>query len=683
MDKDNVYKHYENKVIELFENKYNEVTSQLELGFVIQFYIDGKIYHYVNGSPLNKNGKEDCALLIADNCYQIDFDEHVYKPSVDRFGKEFINDCFYDFYEYLESTTKDKFKVTYPNYNPVENKTTWITVNGFILERDDKGLPTMSTAVYYDIDEHKELQERLKSQNDLLNSQIQNFRFAEQVGNLGTFYVDSDKNPKKFWASDNYAIMMGLKVKKDRNYSMSFFNKILKEFTPIKHINNGEHISDLFYKFIKGDAEKYKITYPLKVDGKLKWFQSIGNSLEKDKKGKVVKYIGTVKDITELKENEIKLYNAKTLAEDDSIAKSNFLAHISHEIRTPLNAIVGYANLIMNEKRSNKIKDYSKKINYSSKILLKLINDVLDLSEITNHKLDIENVDFDFKKEVTQLIESFQIFVEEKDIKLVYYIDSKIPPLLNGDLYKIKQVISNLLNNCIKFTNKGFVSVRVNYVSLDNINKLNFEITDTGIGIEEKRIKDLFDPFIQADNSTTRKYGGTGLGLTICKELVEMMDGKISISSEVGRGTTFKFDISVNKIDSNIPLEKVIPLCASNYDRKILIVEDNNVNSLLIEELLKANNLKNITISVNGEEAIDEIRNGDFDIVLMDIQMPIMDGIEATKYIRKEFPNKKLRIIALTANVLKEQINEYISVGFDDYVSKPIDVNVLLNKIYG
>ncbi|XMB87170.1 ATP-binding protein [Mycoplasmatota bacterium WC44] len=678
MNYEELVRKYEERVINIFKNDYNKAVINSDLGIIVQFTVRGELFSYTNSYSINSFGNKEKTVQVADNCYKIDFKNNVFKPTLKHYGDEFINECFKDYYLYMKSYDVNNFKITYPYFNIYDKSTTWFIVNGFLIERDEGGLPLMSAAIFYEVDEHKELKDELKKQNKLLKYQVQNFRNAEEVGNLGSFLCDLKSKHNKFWASDNYAKMLGFKLSKDKYYSFKDKEEWIKE----NIIDETEEMYTTADKFINGEILNYEYTYKASIKGETKWFQTKANSLKKDDSGKVTKYIGTVKDVTEIKENELKLYNAMRVAEKDNDAKTSFIAHISHEIRTPLNAIIGYTNLISNQKQMKKIRDYSKKINYSAKILLSLINDVLDLSKITNNKLEMEHIDFNFTQEISQLIESFKVFVDEKDLKLVYFIDKNIPPLLNGDLLKIKQVITNLLSNSIKFTHEGFVAIKVNFDKLEEKQVLNFEITDTGIGIEDEEVKNLFEPFTQGDNSTTRKYGGTGLGLTICKQLVEMMGGHISVSSKINCGTTFKFDIPINEVNSNGYSNLVESIDKPISDKRILVVEDNEVNSLLIEELLKANNLKNIEVSVNGEEAIEVIRNKDFDIILMDIQMPIMDGVEATKYIRKEFPEKNLKIFALTANVLKEQIDEYMKVGFDDYISKPIDVSILLNKIY-
>ncbi len=354
--------------------------------------------------------------------------------------------------------------------------------------------------------------------------------------------------------------------------------------------------------------------------------------------------------------------------------KTEFLANMSHEIRTPLNAILGFIK-IMKEEDDGKFIKYLNIIDSSSQTLLVIINDILDLSKIESGKMIIEKVDFE-SEELYNTIELFEEKANEKNIDYkVKFVN--IPEYLYSDIHRLKQIISNLISNAIKFTpeNKK-IEVLLEYRN----KKLYVEVKDEGIGIPKDRLDIIFKPFSQADNSTTRKYGGTGLGLTISHKLVEMLGGELKVDSEVGKGSKFYFEIPIKKgkktetkIEENHNIKK---------DLQLLIVEDNLANQMFMKVILNKMNIK-FDIANNGKEAIEKYQNNKYDLILMDVNMPVMNGIEATKEIRKIDEN--IPIIALTASALEGDREKFIKAGMNDYLSKPLDIEklkVILEK-YG
>ena len=373
----------------------------------------------------------------------------------------------------------------------------------------------------------------------------------------------------------------------------------------------------------------------------------------------------------ELGEN---LIEAKKQAEGANKAKSSFLASMSHEIRTPLNAIIGFINLLAKDETDSKKLEYLTTVQHSSSSLLEVINDILDISKIEDGKLDIEAIDFDVHQQVNELILFFQSIAESKDVRLTLNIDDSVPRYLTSDPLRVKQVISNLISNAIKFSPENSeVNIDLRYKE----SQLFIDIRDEGIGIGENVKQRIFNAFEQAESSTTRSFGGTGLGLTISKKLVELLGGEITVESELDKGSTFSFYIDAP--ESKHSLEDAIEEKEYRFEGKVLVAEDNKTNQMLIKILLDEMGVS-YTVVEDGEKAVQAFLNEKFDLILMDINMPKMDGVEATEHIRKaDKANNIIPIIALTANAMKEDVKSYLKAGMNGHVSKPID-NVLLAK---
>ncbi|MBP2031976.1 signal transduction histidine kinase/CheY-like chemotaxis protein/HPt (histidine-containing phosphotransfer) domain-containing protein/predicted nucleic acid-binding protein [Clostridium algifaecis] len=387
-------------------------------------------------------------------------------------------------------------------------------------------------------------------------------------------------------------------------------------------------------------------------------------------------------ELVKRKEAEQKMKIAKNEAVMANKAKGDFLANMSHEIRTPLNAIIGHQYLLSNDTDITvKQKVYTDKIGISAKNLLGIINNILDFSKIEAEKLVLEFVTFDINNMINELSSILYFEIRRKKIKFDFCISSDVPEYLKGDQVRIKQILLNLLSNAIKFTKKGEINIDVKL--LEKINEkviLEFRVKDTGIGITEEQKRSLFEPFIQGDASTTRKYGGTGLGLAISKNLVELMGGKIDVKSEFGKGTTFIFNIkleisSEDEIDKDEKNEKIM-----FKNKRVLLVEDDVINLEMTKEILQNIGLET-DVARNGISAINKVINNSYDVVLMDIQMPDMDGYETTANIRKIKGAIELPIIALSAEIVDGVINKTKRAGMNDYLTKPIDINNLVTVI--
>ena len=387
-----------------------------------------------------------------------------------------------------------------------------------------------------------------------------------------------------------------------------------------------------------------------------------------------------IRQKTELAQKE------KEVAEQTAHLKQQFMANMSHEIRTPMNAIVGMSRLLLSKDPKPEQLKYLNAIQQSADNLLVIINDILDLSKIEAGKILIERTDF----VMTELIESIKDILlfkaEEKGLALRIDIDEQIPLRLIGDPTRINQVLINLAGNAIKFTEKGHVGI---YVSLiRNKNRrcwVKFDIEDTGIGISPDYVGKIFESFTQAGTDVARKYGGTGLGLTISKQLVDLMEGKIRVKSEVGKGTTFSVEIPLVECEDQSPAKLEQPIKEDHSEMlknlRLLLVEDNEFNRMVAEDTLKEL-LPDVSIdvAVNGEQAVSKVSTKNYDVVLMDIQMPVMDGTAATKAIRNNQNEaiKSIPIIAMTANVLQEDVQKYFDIGMNGYLSKPFQPNELL-----
>ena len=406
--------------------------------------------------------------------------------------------------------------------------------------------------------------------------------------------------------------------------------------------------------------------------------------------GEVIGFFVHVADVTSLKLLEKELITskesavkAKQIAEVAMQSKQTFLSNMSHEIRTPMTAIIGFSKVILKTDLTAKQKEYITAIKTSSDALLVLINDILDLAKVDAGKMTFDLLPFNLKSSVSIMLHLFDIKFQEKRLKLVTEFDDTIPELLLGDSVHLNQIMLNLVSNAIKFTTEGEITVSVHLKSEDDDNlNIEFLVSDTGIGIPENMLATIFENFEQATTSTARLFGGTGLGLAIVKKLVEKQGGTIDVKSKITVGSTFSFHLSFKKYKAEKPLFNELTEIELNKDiknLKVLVVEDVLLNQLLIKILLADFGFE-YDIAENGKIAIEKLQSKSFDIILMDIQMPEMNGFEATDIIRKKL-NSKIPIIALTADVTETDLAKCKAVGMNDHIAKPIDEKLLYNKI--
>jgi PAS domain S-box-containing protein len=451
-------------------------------------------------------------------------------------------------------------------------------------------------------------------------------------------------------------------VRNDYKQSVYFFFKNIFE----------DEINDSYLEFpivtSNGD-EKWigQKIHLIKVRGKVKGFQVIA------------------RDITHEREFKEQLIIAKSNAEKTAETKSRFLANISHEIRTPLNGIIGVVNLLNQTVLSEKQTSYLNAITSSSNQLMGIINDVLDLAKIDADKLELDCTDFNIEDLFQSVVSVFEMKCIEKQINLEWFIDERIPKYLNGDPVRLNQIIYNLLGNAIKFTEKGGILLQVELYNTTNEDvSVLIRISDTGIGMDEQALEKVFDAFTQAEDHMSRKFGGTGLGLTIVKKIVEIHGGQISVKSQPLQGTSFELLLPFKKC-KEIPTFSISK--ENNFEDeltnlRILLVEDNKVNQMVTKDNLETFHAE-VFIAENGKEALEHIENQCFDLILMDMQMPVMDGYQTMMKIRsiKDPIINQIPIIALTANAIDAEIKKCFDCGADDYLSKPFKPSVLMEKI--
>lgn len=415
----------------------------------------------------------------------------------------------------------------------------------------------------------------------------------------------------------------------------------------------------------------------------------------KNKAGKVLGAFIIARDIGKQKKIEDELREATKIAEEATEiaeqltkiaeeavkSKQQFLSNMSHEIRTPMNAIIGFTKVVLKTDLTAKQKEYLTAIKMSGDALIVLINDILDLAKVDAGKMIFEKVPFRLSDSISAMLHLFETKIQEKNLQLITKYDKNIPEVLLGDPARLHQIILNLVSNAVKFTNKGKITVSVSLLSEDDRHvTIEFAVTDTGIGIEATKIDKIFENFQQAYNLTSSLYGGTGLGLAIVKQLVEAQGGSIHVQSKIDEGATFSFVLKFKKTNKEAVLvPEIIELSTDIENISVLVVEDMELNQLLMKTLLDDFGFE-CDITANGKLAIEKLQTKTYDVILMDLQMPEMNGFEATKYIRNTMKSD-IPIIALTADVTTVDVTKCRAVGMNDYIAKPVDERLLYSKI--
>lgn len=540
----------------------------------------------------------------------------------------------------------------------------------------------------------------------LYNSE-QRFSLAMKGANDGLW--DWDITNGTMYYSPRWLEMLGYKENELPNLISTWETLIYPE--------DKDKVNDKLQSYLSGKVNQYKIEFRmLHKDGHLVYVLTRGFLVRDSDSNIPIRMVGTHKDISEQKQHEVqlqalnadlekrvsertkelaytneKLMNKTLAAEDANKAKSLFLANMSHEIRTPISGIIGLTDLILKTELTKEQSDYLQQLRQSSDHLMHILNDILDISKIEAGKLAIESATFDLKKVVSGVLNIFSLQAKKKGITFHNSFEDSASTLVNGDSVRCSQVLANLVSNAVKFTESG--SIEVSISRQENSDFVDFSIKDTGIGITEEQQEKLFSTFVQADDSTTRKYGGSGLGLVICKNLVRLMGGEISLHSQQGKGCTFKFsillpivnistltpkiDVVQTKSSGAVHSSNTAQLKANVCNKHVLLVEDNRVNQIIALKMLHEFGMRT-SIAMNGQEAVEQAKEESFDIILMDIQMPVMNGFEATQEIRKLPHYQSVPIIAITANAMSDDKEASIDAGMDSHITKPINSDKLL-----
>lgn len=445
--------------------------------------------------------------------------------------------------------------------------------------------------------------------------------------------------------------------------------KKISDFMPVKRRNK---FNDVYLPSIKNEKKAQGVLSIISKSGAKVYLLVENYKVEEE--GTEPYIIGFSLDITERVTSERKLVELNRVSKHAARAKETFLANVSHEIRTPMNGILGVAALLAKTCLNDQQQNLLRLIQDSANNLLVVVNDVLDLEKIVAGKLQLEKLPFKIVDKITTIVQSFIYRAEEKGLGIIYQNAIPANTVVVGDPFRLSQVLNNVLNNALKFTNKGNITITTGTKSrTDESVTVAFSVKDTGIGIKEHIVQQIFEPYVQAEAATSRKYGGTGLGLAICKNLIELQGGTLSVQSIENIGSVFSFSIPYmfsEEMPYSDPTEKMNYSILGN--RKVLVAEDVELNQFIVKHMLESWGLE-VSIASDGTEALHLLQNNCFDLVLMDIQMPDMDGMAATRLIRAMNDPAKaaIPIIALTANALKSDSEKYLAAGMNDYISKP------------
>jgi len=541
-----------------------------------------------------------------------------------------------------------------------DGSTRWVLDRGVVIEKDRTGNPLRITGTHTDITERKEFEQTLKANEE---------KYRGIIANMNLGLMEMNTYGQITFANQMLLQMTGLKEENSIGFDSSLFLSS-ESFTKVKERMKNR---------AQGISEAYEVE--TNIGNKQGWW-FVSSAPKLSATGEHIGSIVICLDISNQKKLEKELIKSREQAEQLAKAKETFLANMSHEIRTPMNAIMGMGNQLAKTKLNDQQDFYLKTINTASENLLVIINDILDLSKIEAGKLSVENIGFEPKKVVGNAMQVLMHKAEEKGLKLTNsFYDSRLAPVLIGDPYRLNQVLLNLLSNAVKFTEKGSVDVTCEVIhEKETTQTIRAKVIDTGIGMDKEFAEKLFEKFSQEYESVSRRYGGTGLGMSICKELIELMGGKIEAQSEKGKGTTITFTIEFKKgTTEDFTFEKFASISSDFLKGKtILVTDDNDMNRLVAATILE-NYGATIIEATNGEEAVLLLGNNKIDLVLMDIQMPVLNGYDATRFIRKS--GNTIPVIALTANAIKGENEKCLQAGMNDYIAKPFNEDAFLKKI--
>ena len=550
--------------------------------------------------------------------------------------------------------------------------------DGYKVVIESSGTPIFDKAGrfrgYRGID--RDITER-KATEEALRQSRANLYETKHMAKVGSWQFDIENN-RLTWSDETYRIF-GLKPQA--------FDATYEAFLDAVHPDDRALVSDAYSGSIRNGQNGYEIEHRIirKETGEVRYVHEKCRH-ERDATGTAVRSIGMVQDITERKASEVALLAATQAAEAANRAKSLFLAKVSHEIRTPLTTIVGFGELLEDAGLTSEHRKYLAAINAASNTLSLLINDILDLSKIDAGELVIRQEDVHLRNLIDKLAKSQEQQITKQSLSLHVSIDADLPDLLVGDPLRIQQVLLNLLGNAIKFTDQGAISIDVSVVE-EGASRvlLDISVTDTGIGVAAELYERIFEPFVQVFDANSRHYRGSGLGLSISRSLAGLMGGTVELESQVGTGSTFHFLIPLQKKTDDVserPVPEIEPISGSMPALNILLAEDNQINIQFIKTVLENLGHKVMTAE-NGKVALDHLNTNVFDLVLMDIEMPVINGIDALKTLREleQLSGKHLTVIALTAYALMGDREKYLKMGFDGYLKKPFTTRELVNEL--
>ena len=533
----------------------------------------------------------------------------------------------------------------------------WLFISNSPL-KNEAGDVERQVGVFVDITERKQAEEQLKM-------------LSLVASKTSSGVVINDGNGEVDWINDAFVKITGYTLGDVKGKHLG--DTLKGELTDVAIIQRARELSRNKQSF-EVDLLCYR------KDGQPLWL-SVINSVILNKDGEVDKYIEVIIDITAKKKVEIELIAAKEQALQLNRAKDMFISVMSHEIRTPLNAVIGMSHILIDENPLPSQKENLNILKFSAENLMSLINDVLDFTKIETGNVQLEEAIVNLREMVQSVTNSMQYRANEKHIYLKQIVDEVVPEFVLADSARLIQILLNLTGNALKFTETGGVTIDLKVLEQSEKNvRIRFAVSDTGIGIAENKLGTIFESFKQAEVDTTRKYGGTGLGLAISKRLVELYDSRINVDSIPGQGSTFWFTITFNKADSQTISSSKMEM---GLNIKVLVVDDNQINRMLVNKVLTRWGTT-VDFAENGQEAVDKIEtNQSYDVVLMDIHMPVMGGLEATQIIRTkpEAYFQKLPIIALTASMLSTEITQMTEAGMNDFILKPFEPKSLFDKL--
>jgi PAS domain S-box-containing protein len=521
-----------------------------------------------------------------------------------------------------------------------------------------------------DITERKQAEDALRKSQDLLAQ-------TQQIGHIGSWLLEIGPN-RLTWSEETYRIF-GLEP---HDFSATY-----EAFLEVVHPEDRATVDAAYSASLRGERDTYEIEHRItrKSSGEVRYVYEKCRH-ERDSRGAVIRSVGMVQDITDQKTNEVALLAATQATEAASRAKGLFLAKVSHEIRTPMTAIIGFGELLEDAELTPEHEKYLAAINTSSSALSSLIDDVLDLSKVDAGELSVKPINFNPHSLITQTFHTQEQQIARKNLSSNLIIDKDVPDVLIGDPVRLQQILLNLLNNAIKFTEEGEIDVTVSVTEESSLRVLlDIAVRDTGVGIPADLQEHIFEPFSQALPPDNNNYGGSGLGLTISRSLAALMGGTVSVESREGVGSTFHLLLPLQRESRSLSeksLAECEPLTWSGPSLKILLAEDNPINSQFIKTVLE--NMGHVVkLAENGKVALDLLKVNTFDLALMDIQMPVMNGNDVLGVVREleQLSGEHLTVIALTAYALIGDKEKYVMRGFDGYLSKPLKVEKLVKEL--